>query len=61
MLAVIVILVLQALGLGVTLAKHGKPAGKHNFCLSVFSVGMFWLCVWWLDVANCSLIHISGC
>jgi len=62
MLAVIVILVLQALGLGVTLAKHGKPAGKHNVCLTAFSIGMFWVCVWWLDVGlTCNLIHVSGC
>ena len=63
MLAVIVILVLQALGLGVTIAKHGRPhTGKHNLFLTIFRIGMFWVCVWWLDVGlTCNLIHVSGC
>jgi hypothetical protein len=50
MLAVIIILLLQVFGLGVALAKHGKPMkGKESFFVSLLSVATFWVCVWWLD------------
>jgi hypothetical protein len=49
MLAVTVILVLQALGLGIALSKHGQTGPKHNVCVSMISVTAFWTCVWWLD------------
>ena len=63
MLAVIVILVVQSLSLGVSLAKHGKPhTGKHNVCLTAVGIGIFWVFVWWLNVGlTCDLSHAAGC
>lgn len=50
MLAVTVILVLHAMGLGVALAKHGQlKRENHNFFVSFLGVVTFWTCVWWLD------------
>ncbi len=45
MISLIVILALNAMGLGVELANHGKErTGKHNFFLKLLVVGVFiWL------------------
>lgn len=41
------LLLMQGLGLGIALAKHGSPGSNHNVFLSTFSTVLINLILWW--------------
>ena len=53
-IAVIILLVIQILGLGVILAKHGQTKtgieAKHNIVLSVVAAAVTWSLLWWAGI-----------
>lgn len=43
----IILIALYVLGLGITLANHGKPReGEHNFWVSLLTFGIIMILLW---------------
>ncbi len=43
----IAILIVLALGVGLNLGKHGESKGEYNFWMSLISMGVWLLLLWW--------------
>lgn len=43
----IIIICLMAMGLGVSLARHGEPRSEHDFGVALGSVALHAFLLWW--------------